>query len=88
MWPSFHSVGIYSSSQIFPKTSYSMPAVVYGSALSASGGILLGPAAFADFSFLIALTISPLDGLSQFTSSSDGDLGIDGVSVGDSLLSS
>ena len=34
------------------------------------------------------LTFSSLYGLSQFTSSSDGASGIDGVSVGDGLLSS
>ena len=62
-----------------------MPVVVYGSALSASGSILSAPA-FPDFSFLIALTISSLDDLSQFTSSSNGASGIDGVSVGDGLL--
>ena len=87
VWLSFYSVGISSSSKIFPKSSCSMPAVVYGSALSATGGILSGPA-FPDFSFLIALTISSLDGFSQFTSSSDGASGVDGVSVGDGLLSS
>ena len=41
-----------------------------------------------DFGFLIALTISTLDGLSKLTSISDGASGIDGVSVGDGLLSS
>ena len=65
-----------------------MPAVVYGSALSVSGGLLSDSGAFSDFSVLIALTISSLDGLSQSTSSSDGASGIDGVSVGDGLLSS
>ena len=88
MWLSFHPVAISSSFQIFPKSSYCMPEVMYGSALSASGGVLSGPAAFPDFSFLVALTISSLDYLLQFTSSSDGALGIDGVSVGDGLLSS
>ena len=65
-----------------------MPAVVYGSVLSAFGGILLGPDAFPDFSFLIDLMISSLNGLSQFNSSSDGASGIDDVSVGGSLLNS
>ena len=63
-----------------------------GSALSASGGILSGPAAFPDFSFLIVLTISSLqlslDSLSLSTSSSDGGAGIDGVSMDDGLLNS
>lgn len=63
-----------------------MFAVVCGSALCASGGILSGPADFPDFSFFIALT-SSLDGLSQFNSSSISASGIDGVSVGDGLLS-
>ena len=52
MWLSFHSVGISTSSQIFPKSSYSMPTVVCGSALIASSGILSVPAAFPDISFL------------------------------------
>ena len=45
---------------IFPKSSYSIPAVVYGSALSASGGLLSGPAALPDFSFIIFVIISSL----------------------------
>ena len=55
---------------------------------SAVGSILSGTAAFPDFGCLITSMISSLDGLSQLTSSSDGASGIDGVSVGDSLLSS
>ena len=80
----FQSSCISFRSQILPKSGCNMSVKVYMSALRASGVMLSGPAAFPDFSDLMALAISALLGGLVLTSrSSDGG----GMSGGAGLFS-
>ena len=81
--PFFQFSGTFSCSQILLKCGCNMSVEVWVSTFRASGGMPSGPAAFTDFSDLMALAISAsLGGLVLTSRSSDGG----GMSGGAGLL--